>query len=250
MSYKIGEVAKLAKVSVKTLHHYDAIGLLTPTGRTDTGYRLYSVFDLARLQQILFYRELEFSLDTIHDIMTAPEFDELQALKNQKSMLEVKQDKLGDVIGLIDKTINLKEEGSMMDLDEMFEVFPEIDKDMIAEEERRWGHTDAHKESMRRAKDYTKADWEQMKAERDELHENLKSLFKAEIAVDDPRVLEAVDQQRLMIDKWHYPCSREFYVKLTEMTSSDDMYVKVIDEDCPGLAAYTFSAAKILHAGK
>ncbi len=250
MSYKIGEVAKLAKVSVKTLHHYDAIGLLTPTGRTDTGYRLYSVFDLARLQQILFYRELEFSLDTIHEIMTAPDFDELQALKDQKSMLEARQNKLGDVIGLIDKTINLKEEGSMMELDEMFEVFPEIDKDMVAEEERRWGNTEQHKESMRRARNYKKEDWEQMKKERDVLYEEMKALFNADVPADDPRVLDIVDQHRLMIEKWHYPCSKEFFVKLTEMTSSDEMYIKVIDEECPGLASYTFAAAKALHTAE
>ncbi len=250
MSYKIGEVAKLAKVSVKTLHHYDAIGLLTPTGRTDTGYRLYSVFDLARLQQILFYRELEFSLDTIHEIMTAPDFDELLALKDQKSMLEARQNKLGDVIGLIDKTINLKEEGSMMELDEMFEVFPEIDKDMVAEEERRWGNTEQHKESMRRARNYKKEDWEQMKKERDVLYEEMKALFNADVPADDPRVLDIVDQHRLMIEKWHYPCSKEFFVKLTEMTSSDEMYIKVIDEECPGLASYTFAAAKALHTAE
>lgn len=247
MSYKIGEVAKLAKVSVKTLHHYDAIGLLAPTGRSESGYRLYSEKDLSRLQQILFYRELEFSLETIHQIMTAPEFEELQALRKQKAMLEAKQDKLGDVIGLIEKTINIKEEGSMMELKEMFEVFPEIDKDMVAEEERRWGHTEAHRESMRRAKHYKKEDWEQMKKERDVLYEQMKELFNEDLPVDDPRVLEIVDQQRLLIEKWHYPCSKEFFVKLTEMTSSDEMYVKVIDEECPGLASYTHLAARALH---
>jgi hypothetical protein len=136
----------------------------------------------------------------------------------------------------------------MMELDEMFEVFPEIDKGMVAEEERRWGHTEQHKESMRRAKKYTKDDWEQMRQERDVLDEAMKALFQADVAAEDPRVLDIVNQQRLMIEKWHYPCSKEFFLKLTEMTSSDEMYIRVIDEECPGLAAYTFSAAKALHA--
>ena len=179
--------------------------------------------------------------------MTAPDFDELQALKKQKTMLEEKQDKLGDVIGLIEKTINNKEEGSIMELKDMFEVFPEIDKDMVAEEERRWGHTEEHRKSRRRAKNYTKADWEQMKAENDALYEKMKNLFEEGVPAKDSRVLEIADQQRLQIDKWHYPCSKEFFAKLTEMTSSDGMYVNVIDKECPGLAAFTCEAAKALN---
>ncbi len=107
-----------------------------------------------------------------------------------------------------------------MELDEMFEVFPEIDKGMVAEEERRWGNTEQHKESMRRAKKYTKDDWEQMRQERDVLDEAMKALFQADVAAEDPRVLDIVNQQRLMIEKWHYPCSKEFFLK----TDRDDVF--------------------------
>lgn len=244
MSYKIGEVARLAKVSIKTLHHYDAIGLLVPTGRTESGYRLYSMHDLLRLQQILIYRELEFSLEQIHHLMANPAFDYLQALKQQKHQLEEKQNKLTNVIGLIDRMITNNEEDSAMSLKEMFEVFPEIDKAMLDEEERRWGHTEEHHESMRRAKNYTRDDWEALKAETEALYREAADLFRAEVKANAPRAMDLAERLRLCIDKWSYPCSREFHVTLTEMTSADERYREHIDEDCPGLAAYIHAAAK------
>lgn len=245
MSYKTGEAASLAKVSIKTLHHYDAIGLLVPTGRSESGYRLYSAVDLMRLQQILFYRELKFSLDEILVIMTAPDFDYLRALKSQKTLLQDKRENLTDIINLIEKTIHSSEEDKSMSMKEMFEVFPEVDEEMMEEEERRWGHTEQHRDSMHRAKKYSKKDWEDMKVERDALYEEISALFKNDVKADDPRVLKVVDKQRLMIEKWHYPCSREFYVNLTEMTSMDEKFVDYIDQDFPGLARYIHEAAKI-----
>ena len=244
MAYKIGEVSRQAKVSVKTLHHYDAIGLLSPTGRTESGYRLYSMNDLVKLQQILFYRELEFSLEEIQRLMSAKDFDDLQALKKQRAMLEAKQEKLADVLDLIDRTITTREENSVMSLKEMFEVFPDIDEEMLAEEERRWGHTDAHKESMRRAKNYTKADWQAIKEESERLYAEMGDLFTADVPPDDPQAIAGAENLRLAIDKWHYPCSKEFHVVLTEMTCSDERYVERIDENCPGLARYIHAAAK------
>jgi len=248
MSLQIGEVAKLAKVSVKTLHHYDAIGLLTPTGRTDAGYRLYSMADLVRLQQILFYRELEFSLDDIHALMTDPDFNYLTALKQQKVQLQEKQDKLVDVIGLIDKMITSKEEDRVMNLEDMFEVFPEIDNHTLEEQERRWGHTEQHRESMRRARHYTRDDWEALKADSDTAYRTVAALLEEGASTDDERVMDAVDQLRLLIDKWHFPCSTEFHMRLTEMTSADEQYRKNIDVYAPGLAQFIHAAAKAIHA--
>jgi len=246
MSYKIGEVARQARISIKTLHHYDAIGLLSPTGRTESGYRLYSMQDMLRLQQILFYRELEFSLEAIQQLLSQPGFDYLTALKEQKTMLEEKQQKLSGVLGLINKMIAYKEEDIVMSLKDMFDVFPDITEGMVAEAERDWGHTEAHRESLRRSKNYTRADWEQMKTERNALQEHAQALFREGAAPDDPRVQDMVDQQRLLIDKWHYPCDKPFYARLSEMTASDERYRKNMDADCPGLAAFIRDAAAIL----
>lgn len=201
---------------------------------------------MLRLQQILFYRELEFSLEDIQQLLTQPDYDYLTALKQQKAMLEEKQHKLSGVLGLINKMIDYKEEDNVMSLKEMFEVFPEITEDMVAEAERDWGHTEFHRESMRRSKNYTKADWEQMKMERNALHELAQALFREGAPPDDPRVQDMADQQRLLIEKWHYPCDRTFFARLSEMTASDERYRNNIDADCPGLAAWIRDAAIIL----
>src|SRR5687767_7391713 len=87
MSYSVGEVSRLANVSIRTLHHYDGIGLVAPNGRTDAGYRLYSDADVARLAQVLFYRELGFSLQNIAVILDDPASDVAEHLRRQKELL-------------------------------------------------------------------------------------------------------------------------------------------------------------------
>ena len=105
MSMKVKEVAELVGVSVRTLHHYDQIGLLTPKETTDSGYRLYSEEDLEKLQQILFFRELDFSLKEIKTIINSPSFNRQEALILQRKMLIEKRNKVDKMIETIDKTI-------------------------------------------------------------------------------------------------------------------------------------------------
>ena len=94
----VREVSRLSGVSVRTLHHYDAIGLLKPTKVTEAGYRLYDDTALWRLQTILLFRELEFPLREIRDILDDPDFDRALALEQQIRMLELRRDHLGDLI--------------------------------------------------------------------------------------------------------------------------------------------------------
>ena len=94
----IHEVSKLAGVSVRTLHYYDAIGLLPPTALTESGYRLYDDTALARLQSILLFRELEFPLKDIKRILDGPKFDQATALTDQIKLLELQQARLGRLI--------------------------------------------------------------------------------------------------------------------------------------------------------
>ena len=101
----IHEVSKLAGVSVRTLHHYDAIGLLPPTALTEAGYRLYDDTALARLQSILLFRELEFPLKDIKSILDDPKFDQATALTDQIKLLELRQNRLGQLIALARETL-------------------------------------------------------------------------------------------------------------------------------------------------
>lgn len=104
--YSVHKLAKLAGISVRTLHYYDRLGLLKPSVRTEARYRLYGDQELIRLQQILFYKELDFSLDEIRRILEAPDFDVLQAMQHHKRALEARRDRLAALLTTIDKTMS------------------------------------------------------------------------------------------------------------------------------------------------
>ena len=103
---RISEVAKLTGITVRTLHYYDEIGLLKPSEITEAGYRLYSREDLEILQQILFFRELDFPLSQIKEIMNNPNYDKEEALKKQKELLIQQRQRIEGLIKLIEKRIN------------------------------------------------------------------------------------------------------------------------------------------------
>ena len=244
MTLKIGEVANIAKVSIRTLHHYDEIGLLSPSGRTDSGYRLYSQADMEKLQQILFYKMLEFPLDKIHQLMSDPSFDRKVALREQRQLLAEKSTQLNDLLTLIDNTINDLNEDITMELKELFEAFPEITPEMVAEEEAELGHTPQYRQSRERANSYSKGDWLKIRAEVNDINTQLETLFTESVSAQDERAISVINKARLHIDKWHFDCPKEFHVNLTEMTMNDERYRSNIDENCEGLAAWMHEAAK------
>lgn len=239
MPHTVGEVAKLAKVSVRTLHHYDELGLLEPSARSDAGYRLYTESDLERLQQVLFYRELGFALDEIRELMRDPDYDPLGALIYQREMLEHQLQRTQAMIALIDKTMLSMEGAIQMTKEEMFEVFGDFDPSRYEDEvKERWGHTDAYAESARRTKRYTKADWQRMKDEQDEVNGRMIALFEAGVAADDPRAMDVADEARLLIDRWFYPLTREGHVGLAEMYIADPRFTATYEKMSTGLAQW------------
>lgn len=244
--YTIGEVARLAHVTQRLLRHYDEIGLLVPSGRSEAGYRLYRRADLERLQQILFYRVLQFPLEEIQRLMDDPACDRQSALQHQRHLLEAKAAELRALTALIDKTladIHLPEE-KKMSIKEMFEVFPEVNAAQLAEAEQRWGESEAWKQSAKRSAQYRKEDWERMKEEMEAVNEHLAEVFAAGLAPDADEAIAAVEAARQLIHRWHYDCSRQFHVDLTAMTSSDPRFVANIDKKSPGLAAFIHAAAR------
>ena len=123
--YSVKNLATLAGVSVRTLHHYDRLGLLKPSVRTEAKYRLYGKPELLRLQQILFYKELDFSLHDILKMLEDPDFDALKALESHKLALQARQYRLSTLLATIDKTIStLNGERVMLTTDELYEGFP------------------------------------------------------------------------------------------------------------------------------
>lgn len=232
---KVSEVARLARVSVRTLHHYDEIGLLTPTERTEAGYRLYSTADLERLQEILFYRELGFSLDEIRELMSEPNLDRGEVLRRQRALVGDQIRKLESIAALIDRTIDEIEGEAKMTTEEMFAVFGD-------EVKQKWGRTDAYAESNRRTKNYSKDDWKRFAADSREINERIAALIDEGVPAGDPRAMDAVEQHRLLIDRWFYPCSREMHAALGRMYVSDPRFTANYEKTRSGMAQYMCDA--------
>jgi len=243
MGLTVGEVAHLASVSVRALHHYDELGLLTPSVRTEAGYRLYSDADLACLQQVLFFKELGFGLGDIARIMHDPQFDRLEALRMQRRMLMDKSSQLILMAEAVDAAIDATEGGVRMDAKDMFEAFGDFDpKEYEKEAEERWGNTDAYKESARRTKRYTKQDWIEVRKETEAVNEALAALLDAGVPADDPRAMDQAEQHRLNIDKRFYPVSYEMHVGLAQMYIADPRFAANYEKIRPGLAQYMHDA--------
>lgn len=239
----VSEVSQLAGVSVRALHHYDEIGLLQPSGRTEAGYRLYDHADLERLQEILLFREVEVPLADIATLLAGGALDRVAALELQREMLQDKSTRTRALIASVDRTINAERTGVRMTNDEMFEVFGDFDPAEHADEARdRWGGTDAYRESARRTARYTKADWERFKAENEQVNAGTIALMDAGVAANDPRAMDLAEQARLQIDHWFYPCSHEMHVGLAEMYIADPRFTATYEKMHAGMARYWHDA--------
>jgi DNA-binding transcriptional MerR regulator len=156
-THKVADVARVSGVSIRALHHYDAIGLLGPTGRTEAGYRLYTDADLLRLQQILIGRELGFSLEEIKRSLEDPRFDHRQALLEQRRRLESKAQALESMRHAVDAALAVvgrDPNGGAMETRELFNG----DLSKMSRGAERWGDTDGYQESIRRTKGHTPED--------------------------------------------------------------------------------------------
>ena len=144
---KISEVAKLTGVTVRTLHYYDEIGLLKSSEVTETGYRVYSSTDLETLQQILFFRELDFPLNDIREIMGNPTYDRESALQKHKELLLQKRDRIDGLISLVEKTLKGENDMSFRQFDTT--EIEETRKKYAAEAKQRWGKNTAYRRTKR-----------------------------------------------------------------------------------------------------
>ena len=240
---RIGEVARLAHVSVRTLRHYDHLGLVRPSGRTAAGYRMYASGDLERLQTVLLYRELGFGLGEIRGLLAEPGFDRREALRAQREQLARRSTRIDAMLALIDKTLAAMDEGIPMERSDMFEVFGDFDPaKYAAEAEARWGESEAYKESARRTGRYTKDDWTGFKTESDTVNEAIAALMDEGVVPDDPRAMDAVERHRLLIDTWFYPCPAEMHEQLGRMYVEDARFSATYEKIRPGMAEYVRDA--------
>lgn len=246
MAYPIGKVAELAAVTVRTLHHYDEIGLLTPSDRTHAGYRRYDEADLERLQQILYYRELGFSLEEIATILDDPQADATGHFRRQHRLITERIKRLQEMVNAIEFAMEANKVGISLTPDERFEVFGDFNPDDYTDEaEQRWGGTEAYRESARRTGQYTKADWQRIQAEAAEWSERLIDVMAAGLPADSAEAMELAEEHRQHISRWFYECSYEIHTGLADMYVADERFTEFYDKIKPGMAQYLNAAIHV-----
>ncbi|MEU6194199.1 MerR family transcriptional regulator [Streptomyces sp. NPDC047061] len=242
MSYSVGQVAGFAGVTVRTLHHYDEIGLLVPGERSHAGHRRYGDTDLDRLQKILFYRELGFPLDEIAallDEQATGKADPRAHLRRQHELLTARIERLQKMAEAVEHAMEARRMGINLTPEERFEVFGDKDPEQYAEEaEQRWGGTEAYAESQRRAARYTKGDWQRMKAEVDDWSARYAALVNAAEPPTGEQAMDMAEEHRRHISLWFYDCPHEMHRCLAAMYVSDERFKAFYDAMAPGLAAH------------
>ena len=231
----VHEVSRLAGVSVRTLHHYDAVGLLKPTCVTKAGYRLYDDAAIKRLQTILFFRELQFSLKEIRTILDDPGFDQKEALRQQIRLLELQKERIGRLIRYAQEQM----EGGTIDMD--LSKFDSKELDQYKEEvKQRWGGTEAYRESQEKAAAGVQPD-----------AEGLMAIFRELGAMktrqpEDPSVQAKVAELQDHISQHFYTCTKEILKGLGEMYAEDERFRRNIDKaGGEGTAVFVRDAIRI-----
>jgi DNA-binding transcriptional MerR regulator len=243
MAYTVGEVARAAGVTVRTLHHYDEIGLLSPSGRTPAGYRRYDDADLDRLQLVRYYRELGFPLDEIAAILDDPDADPAAHLRRQHELLTGRIGKLQEMVAAIELAMEARRMDVRLTPEERFEVFGDFDPDEHAEEARqRWGGTEAYRESNRRAAGYSKEDWLRIRAEDEDWERRLVAVLDSGAPADGPEAMALAEEHRTLISRRFYDCTYEIHTGLADMYLADERFTAYFERLRPGLAAYLSEA--------
>jgi DNA-binding transcriptional MerR regulator len=237
--YAVGEVARFAGITVRTLHHYDDIELLRPSVRTPSGHRQYDEDDLARLQQILGYRELGFPLDRIAGILDDPARQRVDHLRAQHALLVERIARLGAQVSAIEKTMEAEDMGIRLSPEERFEVFGDYDPNEHADEaESRWGETDAYRESARRTSSYTKDDWKRMRDEMAEIERQFLAAMRGGGPANGAAATDAAEAHRLNISRWFYDCDHQMHQALGDMYVEDPRFAAHYEALAPGLAVF------------
>lgn len=251
VGYPVGRVARLAGVTVRTLHHYEHIGLLVPARRSSTGYRWYSDADLERLTRIRYYRELGFTLTDIAVLLggsadTTPSAVALAGhLDRQHALLTERLTRIQSMLAALEKERQAMDMGTPLTPEEKLEIFgADYDPGWEAEAEQRWGGTAAWQESRRRSSRYSKADWQRFKDQGDAWNQTAVTAFRAGTAPGSAEAGVLAERHRDMIAQ-HYDCSYAMHRQLADMYLADPRFTKNYDDLAPGLAQWVHD---VIHA--
>jgi DNA-binding transcriptional MerR regulator len=232
---QIKEFAIATGVSIRTIHYYDEIGLLTPAYVDKiTGYRYYDENSILRMQEILFYRELDFPLKSIKEILTSPNYDKNKVLNEQKELLILKKERLEKIIFAIDAAMEGENVMSVFDNSE-FEKY----KNEVKE---KWGQTEAYKEHSEKTKTYSKEKWNNLASGMDEIMAMFSVCMKNGNEADSIEAQELVKKLQNHISENYYHCTNEILASLGGMYVADERFKNNIDKHAIGTAEYISKA--------
>ena len=238
MKMQIKEFADFVGVSVRTLHYYDEIGLLHPAYVDKyTGYRFYDESSLIRMQEILFYRELDFSLKSIAEILSSANYNKEKALAEQKNLLTLKKERLERLISAIEDAMKGESVMNAFDNSE-FETYK-------AEAKERWGRTVSYKEYSEKTKDYSKDKWSNLTNDLNNIMVEFAVCMKN---VKDPNSAEVQNLVKLLqnhITDNYYLCTNEILSSLGQMYVADERFKNNIDKHADGTAEFISEAINI-----
>jgi MerR family transcriptional regulator, thiopeptide resistance regulator len=238
----VGQVAEQFDVTVRTLHHYDEIGLLVPSEHTPAGYRLYTARDITRLQNVVVYRRLGFPLEEIAVLLDEP-VDVSEHLRRQRAAVMSRLEEMSELVTAIDRALEKEMSGNKLTTQEQKELFGDSFSDDYAEEAaQRWGETEAWKQSQRRTSNYSKADWVRMKAEMEAAGTAYVTAMDAGLPATSEEAMDAAELSRLQIEKWFYDITPEFHRNLGDMYIADPRFTKTYEDIKPGMAQYVRDA--------
>jgi len=248
VEYTVQKLGLLAGISTRTLRYYDEIGILKPARINSSGYRIYGRAEVDMLQQILFYRELGVSLENIKEIITAPNFDGSQALREHRQKLVDKRKQLDLLITNVDKTIDLIEGKITMTDKEKFAGFKQK---MIADNEKKYGQEirakygdDRVDQSNKKIKDMTQEQYAQV----ENLGASVIDMLKAALATGDPAgdlAQKTADLHRQWLSFYWASYSKEAHAGIAQMYVNDERFTAYYDKEQPGAAAFLRDAILI-----
>lgn len=252
--WTVGAVAEATGVSVRTLHHYDEIALLCPSVRSPAGYRLYAAEDVARLEEILLYRRLGFSLEQTAQVLAAAPEDLTAHLADKLDLLKRERDAIDADIQSITSLLDQLKRGAPMTTDDLHNALdglshaPEPIRDDYAkhhgEVQARWGDTDTYAAAETRIRGHSKKDWARIQGEQERLEAAMARLAGEGIDASSDEACALAEQMRQHIDRSYYACSREMHVALADMYESDPRFRAHYDNRKAGLAAYIATAIR------
>ena len=241
MRLSVSQMAKLCGVSVRTLHYYDEIGLLHPETAADSGYRWYGEAEIAKMQQILFFRELDFSLKDTAAILSDPNYDRQQALIRQRELLTMKRDRLNGLLHLLEE--ELKGETTMRFREFDTSKLDALRDQYAAEVKERWGETAAYRESEARAAKYTKEDLASQNREMQAIFARFAALRGTVPGSTEAQAL--VQEWQQYITDHYYTCTKEILAGLGQMYTADGRFRENLDQHGEGTADFMSRAIAI-----